>query len=100
MPVKSEPNLRDATIARFGEEWARALEQGAELQRTFERLTETLHALAEHGAHQTLVMPEDLLQEWWVTFQEAHGEMVPRNPATPPRMQHEDEIVAERAAVA
>ena len=45
---KSQPNLREAALDRYAEQWAHAIEQTEELQRTFERLTEA--GLGEKGA--------------------------------------------------
>jgi C4-type Zn-finger protein len=100
METKSQPKLREAALDRYAEQWANAIDQTEELQRTFQRLTEAMAQMAERGAHLTLVFEDDLTQKWWVAYREKQGDMVPRHPEEPPAlMQHEDLIVLGRQAV-
>lgn len=93
------PNLRQTAVEMFNREWAQAIEEGTALKGTYDRLARTLADLSEHGGKIMVEMPDDLLQEWWVTYCEAKGDMIPRHPLeTPPAMKHEDEIVAEHSA--
>lgn len=92
------PALREAAVSSMSKEWGTAIEQGADLRATFERLAGALRQLAEQGSRQTLVFIDPLVQRWWVAFQESRGDLVPMNPsAEPPHMPHEDQIVREHA---
>ena len=78
------PDLRLAAVEEFNRAWGEALVAGAELRRSYEHLAKCMRDMAEHGSRQTLKMPDELEQEWWVTFQEKLGNLIPREPIMPP----------------
>lgn len=88
-----QPALRETALTRFGKDWGDAIEQGFAMKRTFERLAGDLRDMVAQGSRQTLVMPDPLIQQWWVAFQEQQGNMIPREPDLPPEMPHVDEVV-------
>ena len=89
------PKVREAAVLQFSTEWGNALEQGEELKRTFDRLTNAMRGLAESGTHTTVVFEDELIQRWWVSYRAGKGDFVPQVAAgEPPAMEHEDSIVA------
>lgn len=94
MDPLAEPKLREASLARFSEEWSKSIEIAEDLARTFERLVDAMGGMADKGAYLSLAFEDGLTHAWWVAYRESHGDMVPRNPEMPPRMmEHEDRIV-------
>lgn len=79
-----EQRMRAAAAAEFERQWQQAAEAGTELRRVLDRLAAGMHAMAEHGAHLTVVFPDELVQAWWVAYQEEHGHLVPRSRLEPP----------------
>lgn len=78
------PDLRKSAVERFERDWGDTLEAAAALHACFEHLEGSLATLAQHGSRQTLTLPNELEQQWWVAYQEARGNMIPRSPEEAP----------------
>ena len=68
-----DDNIRRSTVNTFNEAWADASAAGAELERCFKRLADSMAALSNAGCHMNLEFGGPL-QEWWVDYRETLGD--------------------------
>lgn len=87
-----QPDLRKSATERFDRDWDDAIAAGDVLLSAFEHLSGSIATLAEHGSRQTLTFKDELVQQWWVAFQESKGDMIPRSPELPPIPAREEQI--------
>jgi len=84
--VDRKADMRRGAMDSFNREWDNAIDATIDLERVFTRMSEQAARLAESGCHMHIIMPSEQGQKWWVTFQEAHGNLIPVHPEDAPMM--------------
>ena len=75
---------RGDALADFDQAWATAIDTAARHERALDHLARAMTSMAAVGVHVMVTFPSPVAQEWWVTYSERNGNLIPRTPAEAP----------------